>query len=170
MITNAMQVFSIDFSDIFRTILAAALPVGELRLAIPLAMYVYKMQWYEAFILGVSGNMIPVLFLVGTLDRIERALERFPNPFLPVLRWRTEKLRAKQTLKFERYQWIALVILVAIPFPGTGAWTGSLAAWVFQIQPRRAIPLISIGVLIAGVIVTGITILGSEIAGFILKV
>lgn len=165
-----MQVFSIEFADIFRTILAAATPVGELRLAIPLAVYVYKMQWYEAFILGVCGNMIPVFFLVSTLDRIERVLERFPNPFLSILRWRAGKLRAAQTPKFERYQFMALVALVAIPLPGTGAWTGALAAWVFQIRPRRAIPLISLGVLIAGAIVTSITMLGSGLASFFLKV
>ena len=47
-----------------------------------------------------------------------------------------------------------MVVLVAIPLPMTGAWTGSLAAWVFHIPPRSAIPLISLGVLIAGVIVT----------------
>jgi len=165
-----MQLFSIEVSDIIRTLLAAATPVGELRLAIPLAVYVYKMQWYEAFMLGVFGNMIPVLFLIGTLERIERVLERFPNPFLPILRWRADKLRATQTPKFKRYQLIALVTLVAIPLPGTGAWTGTLAAWVFQIQPSRSIPSIAIGVLIAGMIVTSITMLGSELAAWVSKV
>ena len=65
---------------------------------------------------------------------------------------------------------MALVALVAIPLPGTGAWTGALAAWVFQIRPRRAIPLISLGVLIAGAIVTSITMLVTGLASFFLKV
>jgi uncharacterized membrane protein len=65
---------------------------------------------------------------------------------------------------------MALIILVAIPLPMTGAWTGSLAAWIFQIPPVKAIILIGLGVFIAGVIVTILTLSGIEIASITLDV
>ena len=63
---------------------------------------------------------------------------------------------------------MALIILVAIPLPMTGAWTGSLAAWVFQIPPIQAIILIGLGVFIAGIIVTILTLSGIEISSITL--
>ena len=157
-----------DLLDNLRTVLLASTPIGELRLAIPLAIYGLGMPWYQALPLALVGNLLPVLVLVPGLERIARLLESFPNPAATLLRWRTERLRATQTARFQRYEAVALVTLVAIPLPFTGAWTGSLAAWVFQVPARRAIPLIALGILIAGVIVTLITVLGEQVAGLLL--
>ena len=158
-----------DLFDSLRTFFAAATPIGELRLAIPLGVYVLNMPWYQVLPLALIGNILPVLVLVPGLERIARLLESFPNPAGRMLRWRADKLRASQVSRFQRYESVALVLLVAIPLPLTGAWTGSLASWVFQIPARKAIPLISLGVLIAGLIVTLVTVLGLEIGDFLLS-
>jgi uncharacterized membrane protein len=64
---------------------------------------------------------------------------------------------------------VVLVAFVAIPLPFTGAWTGSLAAWVFQVPPRSAIPLIALGVVIAGGVVTAVTLTGIGLSGLFLQ-
>ncbi len=161
-----------DLSDSLRTILAAMTPIGELRLAIPLAILEMDMRWYQALPLALVGNMIPPLFLAPGLQPAYRLFQRFPGPLGKALNrlftWRVDRLRAAWSERFTKYGPAALVILVAIPLPLTGAWTGSLAAWVFQIPPKRALPLIALGVLIAGVVVTAVTVSGTQIFGFFL--
>ncbi len=57
----------------------------------------------------------------------------------------------------DKYEWLGLVILVAVPLPGTGAWTGALVAAMLDMRLKRALPAVFIGVLIAGIIVSYIT-------------
>lgn len=149
--------------DLLRTFGAAMTPVGELRLSIPLAVLVLGLPWHQALLVSLAGNMVPVLVLVPGLERLSRLLLSFSNPAGRLLKWRTESLRRTHTARFQRYEALALVTLVAIPLPMTGAWTGSLAAWVFMVPARRAIPLIALGVVIAGVVVTALTMAGVTI-------
>jgi len=157
-----------EFLDLLVTFVAAMTPIGELRLAIPLAIYSYDIVWYVALPIAVVGNVVPVLVLVPGLDCLSRMLSSFSNPAGKLLTWQENRLRRIQSGRFDRYGALALVILVAIPLPMTGAWTGSLAAWTFRIPPRRAIPLIALGVLIAGTIVTVVTMSGIELGKIIL--
>ena len=155
-------------SHVLLTFAAAMTPVGELRLAIPLALLTYDLEWYVALPVAAVGNMVPVLILVPGLRRISAILLRFPNPAGRLLLWQQERVRRVQGPRFEKYGSLALIILVAIPLPMTGAWTGSLASWVFGIPPRRAIPLIALGVAIAGVIVTAVALSGIGLGRIIL--
>ena len=132
-------------------------PIGELRLAIPLAMRTYGMEWYEAYGWAVLGNMVPVVLLLWGLDKASRALLAFPNPAGRLLMWRVARLRQTRALTFQKWGALALVPFVAIPLPVTGAWTGCLAAWAFGIRSRTALPAITLGVLLAGVVVTALT-------------
>jgi uncharacterized membrane protein len=155
--------------DFFWIFAAAMTPIGELRWAIPLAIYNYNMVWYLALPIAVVGNVIPVLVLVPGMSRLSKMLSSFPNPLGRLLTWQENRLLRAQSARFDKYGALALVILVAIPLPMTGAWTGSLAAWTFRIPPRRAIPLIALGVLIAGIIVTVVTMSGIELGKIILS-
>ena len=157
-----------ELSHILLTFAAAMTPVGELRLAIPLALLTYDLEWYVALPVAALGNMVPVLILVPGLQRISTILQSFPNPAGRLLLWQRERVRRVQGPRFEKYGSLALIILVAIPLPMTGAWTGSLAAWVFGIPPRRAIPLIAVGVAIAGVVVTAVALSGIGLGRIIL--
>ena len=157
-----------ELSHILLTFAAAMTPVGELRLAIPLALLTYDLEWYVALPAAAAGNMVPVLVLVPGLKRIAAILLSFPNPAGRLLLWQQERVRRVQGPRFEKYGSLALIILVAIPLPMTGAWTGSLASWVFGIPPRRAIPLIAVGVAIAGVVVTVVALSGIGLGRIIL--
>ena len=155
--------------DWFLVLLAAMTPVGELRLSIPLGIHGLEMPWYLVLSLSLVGNMVPVFILVLGLERVAALLMRSTNPAGAFLAWRAHRLRLTQSKRFRRYGAAALILFVAIPLPITGAWTGSLAAWVFQVPPRTAIPLIAVGVLLAAGIVTGATLAGIALGGFLLN-
>ena len=129
-------------------------PFLELRGSIPLALGVYQMPFWSSFLISVIGNLIPVVLLLCLLERVSKYLSSHFRLFDRFFKWLFKRTRKKHATKFNRWKEYALVALVAIPLPFTGAWTGSLCAFVFGIRFGKAFPLISIGVVIAGVIVT----------------
>jgi uncharacterized membrane protein len=140
-------------------LLISMLPISELRGAIPLGLTVYDLPVWSAFVFSVIGNLIPVVFIILILDLlINKFLIHQIYIFNRFFTWLFNRTQRKHSKKFERWQDVALIVLVAIPLPFTGAWTGALAAFVFGIPIKRAFPLIAIGVLIAGIIVTSITL------------
>jgi uncharacterized membrane protein len=139
------------------TLLISMLPVSELRGAIPIAVAVYDMSVFSAFFWAVLGNIIPVIFILWFLKATSEFLSHHSYYFNRFFVWLFERTQKKHSLKFERWQELFLIILVAIPLPFTGAWTGALAAFVFGVPIKRAFPLIILGVLIAGIIVSSIT-------------
>ena len=140
-------------------LLISMLPISELRGAIPIALTIYDLPIWSAFIWSVIGNLIPVVFIIWILNLlINKFLIHKIYIFNRFFTWLFTRTQRKHSKKFERWQDVALIILVAIPLPFTGAWTGALAAFVFGIPIKRAFPLITIGVLISGIIVTSITL------------
>lgn len=137
--------------------LTAMLPFGELRGAIPLAIGTFKIDPLQAYLLGVAGNLVPVIFLLNLLGPIEKRL-RFIGFFDRFFNYLFHRTRHKHSEKMDKYGALGLVTFVAIPLPVTGAWTGVAAAYVFDIEKRYAFPAITLGVLIAGVIMTGLTL------------
>ena len=130
------------------TVLVSMLPVVELRGGIPFGVSAGLPVW-AAFIAAVVGNLIPVPFIIVYIRRIFQWMrERLPrlNSLVDALE-RKAHLKGRKVTK---YKYLGLIILVAIPLPGTGAWTGSLAAAFLDMPLRRAIPSIIAGVLIAG--------------------
>jgi len=133
------------------------IPIGELRAAIPIAINNYGMTVSGAYLWAVLGNIVPVLFIIFFLDRTSGYLSRKTQFFNRFFEWLFERTRRKHSKRFETYQELALLFFVAIPLPVTGAWSGSVAAFVFGIPPKKAIPFIILGVLVSGVIVSLIT-------------
>jgi len=135
-------------------------PLSELRGAIPLALLYYKFSLPEAVFISIFGNILVAFLLLITLNYfIEDIINRVA--FLrKIVDWVFEKTRKRHKAKFTKWQDLALIIIVAIPLPFTGAWTGALASYVFGVPLRRSFPLITLGVLIAGIIVTLLTING----------
>ena len=130
-------------------------PVIELRGAIPVGVRLGEPFW-AVFITALIGNLLPVPILIlfttqvfGWLRKKSPLLERFVSRM-------ERKAEAKREL-VDRYKLLGLFILVAIPLPGTGAWTGSLVSAVFGIDLKHAMPTIALGVLTAGIIVSVIT-------------
>ena len=141
--------------DILLTFLVAMVPVVELRGAIPFGV-VRGLNLWTAIIASMLGNLIPVPFIILFIRKIF-AWMRAHMPKLDGLVIRMEKKAEKNRAAVEKYAFWGLVILVASPLPGTGAWTGALVAAMMEIRLKRAFPAIAIGVAIAGVIVSVIT-------------
>jgi len=130
----------------------SAAPVAELRGGLPLALH-YGAAAPVAYALAVAGNLLPVPFLLWGLDWLLPQLVRLPPPFG---RWVTRYLdwqTRRHSARLNRWGMVALVAIVAVPLPITGAWTGCLAAVLVGINRWRALPAVVGGVLIAGVIV-----------------
>ena len=130
------------------TVLVSMLPVVELRGGIPFGVSAGLPVW-AAFIAAVIGNLIPVPFIIVYIRRIFQWMREK----LPRLNGLVDALERKAHLKgrkVTKYKYLGLIVLVAIPLPGTGAWTGSLVAAFLDMPLSRAIPSIIAGVLIAG--------------------
>ena len=127
-------------------------PVIELRGAIPVGLAM-GLPFYAVFLAAFLGNMAPVPILVLFTRRVFNWLRKL-SPKLERFVSRLEAKAASKEDLLRKYKLLGLCILVAIPLPGTGAWTGSLVAAVFNIRVKHAIPAIALGVLIAGIIVS----------------
>ena len=129
-------------------------PIGELRLAIPFALAKLDLTVSQAYILSVIGNLIPVIFWLLFLEGISKFLIQRSKFFKKFFDWLFARTRRKIQNQYKIYGYIALVLFVATPLPVTGAWTGTVAAYLLGISFWRALGLIALGVCIAGVIVT----------------
>lgn len=141
--------------EFFYTMLMSMVPVVELRGGIPFGVALGLDIW-PAYIAAVIGNMLPVPFIIIFIRRIFQWM----RVHMPRLNSLVDKLEQKAHLKgriVTKYKYLGLMIFVAIPLPGTGAWTGSLAAAFLNMRLRKAIPSVFLGVLIAGVLISAIT-------------
>lgn len=145
------------------TFLIAMIPIAELRGAIPFAWSV-DIPWWQAYIIAVAGNMVPIFFVLWLLEPVSRWLMAHSRLFERFFNWLFDRTRRKLEKKYLKYAEVALAVFVAIPLPVTGAWTGSVAAFVFDIPYRKALFWIFVGVLTAGLIVTGV--MGSSLGIF----
>lgn len=133
-------------------VLIAMLPIVELRAAIPVAIAVLHMHWAEAMAFAIIGNMIPIPFVLWLLDPLRRLLSRWT--FFDRLFERIFNHALKRSKALQNTETIGLILFVAIPLPATGAWTGSLAAYLLRFPRGKSLLYILYGVLIASVVVT----------------
>ncbi|MCD6452834.1 MAG: small multi-drug export protein [Dehalococcoidales bacterium] len=138
-------------------VIISTLPIVELRGALPVAINVFHLSWHRALPLAIAGNLIPVPLLLLFFGAISRRLSRI-GIFRRWINWLEEHSRQRGKI-IERYKRLGLILLVAIPLPFTGAWTGSLVATIFEVRFRQAFLAILTGVCIAGAIVTAICLL-----------
>ena len=136
------------------TFVMAMVPVVELRGAIPLGVAA-GLPPAVAAVTAMIGNMVPVPLILLLLRKVFALLRRVSwlGPKIDALERRAH-LKGR---KVKKYRTLGLVLLVAVPLPGTGAWTGALVADVLDIRMRTALPAIAAGVAIAGCITTAVT-------------
>lgn len=134
--------------------LVATTPVLELRGAIPLGVVYYSMSPLEAFAWAFAGNLVPVVLLLYLLEPVSLFLRRRSKLFDRFFSWLFSRTRNRVEDRYRRYGALALVPLVAVPLPVTGAWTACAAAFVFGVPRRYAFPAIAAGVFAAGIVVT----------------
>lgn len=146
--------------QLLNIMLMAILPYIELRGAIPLAILGYAINPFLAFVLGVGGNLIPIIPIMLGLPVLARWAERCAiiRRFFCWLRRRT----IKHEQKVNKYGFFGLMLFVAIPLPMTGVWTGAAVAYLLGIRKRSAFAALTLGAVIAGIIVTLMVMLGSS--------
>lgn len=144
-------------SEMLEVFLVSMLPIVELRGSIPLALFSYDLPWPTALILGVVGSLIPAIGIVLCLNKILEHLEgtRWEKLIQTFVKRRSKVVR--------KWGLVGLVVLVAIPLPLTGAWTGSLVASGLRLPVGRSLVCIFAGLVIAGGIVTTLYLLGDKI-------
>ena len=137
------------------------LPVIELRGAIPVGLGLGLDVW-TCVAAAIIGNLLPIPFLIifgGSVLRYFAGFEKFGKPFRWILSLGERKVANMHSVLF----W-GLLAFVAIPLPGTGAWTGALAAITLNLPLKRAILPIVLGVFIAAAIVTMLSLCVIKIA------
>ena len=127
-------------------------PVVELRGAIPFGVAEgLPVGW--AFVFALIGNMIPVPFIIMFIRPVFKWLKSKSQWLAKIVHWFEAKAERNKG-KVLKYEFWGLMVLVAIPLPGTGAWTGALVAAMMDMQLKRALPAIFVGVIVAGIIVS----------------
>jgi len=160
------DLLSLGISEPLIVFIISMLPVFELRGALPVAINVFHIPWYFALPIALVGNIVVVPFLFLFLELLRRVSTRIGIVGRAVER--LFNLTRRRAGLIEKYGRIGLVLFVAIPLPVTGAWTGSIAAFLLGMRLRDAMLPICLGVLLAGVIFTTLCILawvGLVIAG-----
>ena len=135
--------------------LLSIIPVLELRASIPIGSSLGLNPW-QCAIAAIIGNMIPVPFIILFIRKIFLFLRRNWSKMSRFVEHLEAKAEKKKPL-VQKYAILGLTLLVAVPLPGTGAWTGALVAAMLDIRLKRAVPCILLGVIIAAIIVTMIT-------------
>lgn len=144
------------------TFLISMIPIVELRGAVPVGTAL-GLDTLWILIVSIIGNLIPVPFIILFARPIIRWLKK-TRMFAPVAKWLEEKVE-KNKDKITKYEKLGLFIFVAIPLPGTGAWTGALVASFLEMRIKDSFPAILFGVVSAGVIMT----LGSQAVKFLIS-
>ena len=137
------------------TLIISMVPVIELRGAIPIAI-ANGLDFPTALITSFLGNLIPVPFIIIFIRKIFEWMRKL-SPKLDSLVTKLEDRAEKKSDVVQKYAFWGLFILVAIPLPGTGAWTGALVAAMLNMRLKSAFPAIVLGVAVAGAIVAFVT-------------
>jgi uncharacterized membrane protein len=146
----------IEFLSIELTVmLTAAMPIIELRGAIPVGISL-GLSPMHATIISFIGSMIPVPFILFTIRPIFNQLKK-TRTFRKLVDHLTDKSISNNGHRIQKYGAWALVVIVAIPLPGTGVWSGSLAAALLDMRFKWAFPAIFVGNLIAAAIIVSIS-------------
>lgn len=137
------------------TFLISMVPVIELRGAVPVG-YGRGLNIWVAVSVSIIGNLLPVPFIIVFIRRIFAFIRKINVKFDGMVT-RLEKRAENKSDVVKKYSFWGLFLLVAIPLPGTGAWTGALVAAMLDMRLKRAMPAIILGVVAAGIVVAFIT-------------
>ena len=138
-------------------LMIAVLPIVELRGSIPVGIALLKLNWIYVIIFSLIGNMLPIFFILFIFGFFEKFLRRF-KIFDKFFDWLFKRTVAKSK-KIEKYEELGLMFFVAVPLPVTGAWTGSLVAYLMKFSYKKSLLFIFLGVIIACIIVSVLTYL-----------
>ena len=154
------------FKILFFTAVLSFMPISELRGAIPFAI-ANRIPWYWAYLFSVFINALvaPACWVfLATLHKLlygtrpEKGVLLYKNFFDRIV----ERARKKLSTGVEKWGWLGIAAFVAIPLPLTGAWTGTLGAWILGVSKRRTMAAVILGVCVSGAVVSAVVMLGIE--------
>lgn len=134
--------------------IVSLLPILELRGGL-IAAKILGIDFAKAFLICYIGNMLPIPFILLFIRKIFIWLKKFKKVNGLIEKLEVRSIRKAEKIK--KYRLWGLFAFVAIPLPGTGAWTGALAADLFDIRIKNSLPVIAAGVLVAGLIVSALS-------------
>jgi uncharacterized membrane protein len=142
-------------------IILSMLPIGEIRLGLPVGLYIMKFSLLKAFWLSALGNILFITPTLFFLEPVSNYLMRFKwgKKFFD---WQFRRTKKKIEV-LQRFEFWGLMIFVGIPLPMTGAWTGCIAASLLKMNFRRAFLANALGVIIAGIVVSILCLTGKFI-------
>ena len=147
------------FPDWLQIFIQSMIPWWEGRYAVAYAIINFGWSWWQALPIAIVGNMIPIPFILLFFKYVEKFLRNYDS-WSRLMDWLFERTRKRADAKIKRYEHLGLLVFVAIPLPFTGAWTGALIAYLFDLRFGRSIITIFIGVVIAALIITILTLSG----------
>lgn len=134
--------------------IVSLLPILELRGGL-IAAKLMNVPFLRAFIICFIGNMIPIPFILLFIRKIFNLLKRFDKIGSIIIKLEEKSLSKADNVR--KYKLWGLFLFVAIPLPGTGAWTGALIADLLGMRIKDAFPVISAGVFVAGCIISALS-------------
>lgn len=152
------QLLNLPLASEFLVVIISTLPISELRGAIPVGIINLGLPWYTVLPLAIVGNIIPVPIILIFINRILHLLSKV-TALKGITQWIYRHAEQRSEI-IERYERLGLLMLVSIPLPFTGAWTGSLVAAILNQSFWPSFLTIAGGVVIAGIIVVCLTMLG----------
>jgi uncharacterized membrane protein len=147
------------FPEWFQIFFGSMIPWLESRYVIPYSMLQFDWEWWQIFPIAVAGNMLPVPFILLFFKFAEKFLRNY-KLWTRVMDWLFSRTRSKADSKIQKYEYLGLILFVAIPLPFTGAWTGSLIAYLFELKFSKSLITIFIGVIIAASVMTFLAVTG----------
>ena len=150
-VTFIIAIFGPNAGRIIGIFLMSLLPVIELRGSIPIGYY-QGLPWYTNMITSIIGNMLPVPFILLFVVKVFEFMKKH-NIMVNMID-KLEKKALNRSESLANKEFIGLMLFVAVPFPGTGAWTGALIAALLKLDVKKSFFMILLGVIIAAAIVT----------------
>lgn len=150
LVNSIIQLFIGKIPKEMIVFIISMLPILELRGSL-LAAGFLKMDFLSTYIIAVIGNLLPIPFIFLLIDKIFNLLKKTR---LKGFVERMENKALSKSGQIKKYGKFGLFLFVAIPLPGTGAWTGSLIAVLLRMKGRECFPWIVLGVLTAGLIMS----------------
>jgi uncharacterized membrane protein len=139
------------FPEWFQIFFGSMIPWIESRYVIPYALWEFNWELWQVFPLAILGNMLPIPFVLLFFKFVEKFLRKF-RFWTKVMDWLFKRTRERTEGKIIKYEYLGLIIFVAVPLPFTGAWTGSLIAYLFDLKFSKSVLTILLGVIISATI------------------
>jgi len=146
----------------FRIFFFSMVPWLESRYVIPFAINSLGWSWWQAFPVAVLGNMLPIPFILLFFKHAEKWLRNYKF-WSKLMDWFFARTRDRAKDSIRKYEYLGLLVFVALPIPFTGAWTGALIAYLFNLKFGKSLITIFIGVLAAAGIMTVVTLTGIDL-------